>query len=285
MSTRGTSQEIFASLRREKTEAPTSGQSEICSSASVCLKPVFDILNSGPRNTFTVLTDAGPLLVHNCGYQGGVGALKAMGALEMGIAEEELQPIINDWRAANPEVVQLWYAVERAAKQAVQTKGSVGLKVAAGRAELRFSYEAGFLFIKLPSGRRLAYVKPRIEAEDLIRKTSAGGEFVVARAGSLTYEGLDQKTKQWTRLATYGGKLVENITQAFARDCLRESMLALDDAGYSQLFTVHDEIIVEAEAGQLKNVEEIMGRSLAWAPDLPLRGDGFETRYYMKEID
>ena len=219
------------------------------------------------------------------GYQGGAGALKTMGALDMGIPEDELDEIKDAWRAANPEIVDLWFAVERAAKQAVGGKTTAHLKVADGRAKLVFSYESGFLFIELPSGRRLAYVKPRIEAEDLVRKTSAGGEFVVASAGSLTYEGVDQKTKQWTRLATYGGKLVENITQAVARDCLREAMLGLDAEGYSQLFTVHDEIIVEASAGQLKKIEKIMGRPDAWAPDLPLRGDGFETRYYMKEID
>jgi len=111
---------------------------------------------------------------------------------------------------------------------------------------------------------------------------------VIAKAGSLTYEGLDQKTKQWTRLATYGGKLVENITQAIARDCLRESMFALDEDGHDQLFTVHDEDIVEAPNSNpdaLHQVEAIMGRPLAWAKDLPLRGDGFETVYYRKELD
>jgi DNA polymerase len=132
----------------------------------------------------------------------------------------------------------------------------------------------------LPSKRKLFYVKPRIESEDLVR-----GGFVVARAGSLTYEGQDQKTKQWTRLSTYGGKLVENITQAVARDCLAEAMLALDDEGYMQLATVHDEIIMEMRGGPLKEAEKIMGRPIAWAPGLPLRGDGFETSYYMKEID
>ena len=134
----------------------------------------------------------------------------------------------------------------------------------------------------LPSQRQLFYVKPRIESADLKRN-----DFVVARAGSLTYEGLDQKTKQWTRLSTYGGKLVENITQAIARDCLRESMLALDEAGFEQLFTVHDEIVIEVpeHAQALEEVQEIMGRPLDWAPGLPLRADGFETPYYLKEID
>jgi DNA polymerase len=222
------------------------------------------------------------------GYQGGAGALKTMGALEMGLTEDELEPIKDAWRAANPEIVQLWYACERSAKEAVLGKKSVTLPIAGRRTSLVFAYESGFLTIQLPSKRKLFYVKPRIEAEDLVRETSAGGKFIAARAGSLTYEGQDQKTKQWTRLSTYGGKLVENITQAVARDCLAESMLALDNAGYMQLATVHDEIIMEEDTeGEctLKEAEEIMGRPIAWAPGLPLRGDGFETKYYMKEID
>lgn len=222
------------------------------------------------------------------GYQGGAGALINMGALDMGLKEEELDDIKDAWRQANPEVVNLWYTFERAAKEAVGQKTSVTVKIAGGRARLVFSYEAGFLFIELPSGRRLAYVKPRVEAEDLYRETSAGGRFVVARAGSVTYEGLDQKTKQWTRLSTYGGKLVENITQAVARDCLRESMLALDDAGFTMLTTIHDEVVMEEDVNgpnTLAVAEEIMGRPIGWAPGLQLRGDGFTTPYYMKEID
>ena len=220
------------------------------------------------------------------GYQGGAGALKTMGALAMGLTEDELDPIKDAWRAANPEIVQLWYAVEEKAKQAVNRRTSEVLAIADGRAELRFTWESGFLSITLPSGRKLFYVKPRIESEDLIRETASGARFTVARAGSLTYEGMDQKTKTWTRLATYGGKLVENITQAIARDCLAESMLALDRAGYLQLFSVHDEIIVETENHDaLPEIEEIMGQDIAWAPGLPLRADGFSTTYYMKEID
>ncbi|CAB4159602.1 bifunctional 3'-5' exonuclease/DNA polymerase [uncultured Caudovirales phage] len=222
------------------------------------------------------------------GYQGGAGALKTMGALEMGLTEEELEPIKVAWRTANPEIVSLWYACERAAKQAVGSKAVVPLTIAGGRTKLVFAYESGFLTITLPSKRKLFYVKPRLETEDLYRETSAGGRYILASAGSLTYEGMDQKTKQWTRLPTYGGKLVENITQAVARDCLAESMLALDAEGYPQLFTVHDEDIVELPYSSpkgLKDVEAVMGRSIAWAKDLPLRGDGFETEYYMKEID
>lgn len=222
------------------------------------------------------------------GFGGSVGALTVMGALEMGITEPELKPIVIAWREANPEVVEFWYACEAAAKRAVRTKGSVDLPIAAGRANIVFAYESGFLTIQLPSGRKLFYVKPRIEPEDLVRELANGSSYVVAREGSLTYEGQDQKTKQWTRVSTFGGKVVENIAQAIARDCLRESMLALDAAGFTQLTTVHDEIIMEELIGgthDLKTAEEIMGRPISWAPDLLLRGDGFTTPYYQKEID
>jgi DNA polymerase len=227
------------------------------------------------------------------GYQGGAGALKTMGALAMGLTEEELDPIKVAWREANPEIASfdqrkpgLWLKFDNAAKKAVQTRAGVVVPIADGRAQIVFALESGFLTIKLPSGRKLFYVKPRIEGEDLYRETSAGGRFMVARAGSLTYEGVDQKTKQWTRLSTYGGKLVENVTQAIARDGLREAMLALDDARHEQLFTVHDEDIIEARNdGDLAKIEAIMGRDIAWAPGLLLRADGFETPYYMKEMD
>jgi DNA polymerase len=222
------------------------------------------------------------------GYQGGAGALKTMGALDMGLTEAELDPIKDAWRSANPEIVKLWYACEEKAKQAVTKKGTATLSVAGGRSKLTFIWEAGFLFIELPSGRRLAYVKPRVETEDLYREKGDGSKFMVARAGSLTYEGQDQKTKQWTRVSTYGGKLVENITQAVARDLLAESMLALDAEGFTLLTTVHDEIVAEELVDGTRDVkfaEEVMGRPIDWAPGLPLRGDGFETLYYMKEID
>ena len=222
------------------------------------------------------------------GYQGGAGALKTMGALDMGLTEDELEPIKVAWREANPEVVQFWYDCENAAKTAVAQKTSAEVPVAGKRSSLVFSWESGFLFIKLPSGRRLAYVKPRIEAEDLYREKSDGSKFQIARAGSLTYEGLDQKTKQWTRVSTYGGKLVENITQAIARDLLAEAMLALDDEGFTLLTTVHDEVVCEEPIDGPRDVhlaEQIMGRPIPWANGLPLRGDGFETAYYMKEID
>ena len=208
------------------------------------------------------------------GYQGGVGALKTMGALDMGLTEDELEPIKVAWRAANPEVCQLWWSAQDAAINAVKDKVSYTMPIAGGRAHLIFRWESGFLTIQLPSGRKLFYVKPRIEIDERFGRDK------------LTYEGLDQKTKKWTRLDTYGGKLIENITQAIARDCLRESMLAIDaELGHQQLMTVHDEDVLEVPygAGTLAEVEEIMGRPIAWAPDLPLRGDGFETVFYRKD--
>lgn len=221
------------------------------------------------------------------GYGGGANALVAMGALDMGVPEGELEGIKTAWREANPEVAMLWYALEAAAISAVGNRREQRVAIAGGRAQVTFSYESAFLFITLPSGRRLAYVKPRIESQDLVREGSNGVPYVVARAGALTYEGTDQKTKRWTRISTWGGKLLENITQAIARDCLRESMLTIDAAGYRQITTVHDEIVIEApdDYGSLAEVEKIMAREIQWAAGLTLRGDGFETRYYMKEID
>jgi DNA polymerase len=221
------------------------------------------------------------------GYGGGVGALTTMGALEMGLTESELEPIKQAWRQANPEIVNLWYACERAAREVVVTKTTQTLAVAGGEAEIVFTCESGFMFITLPSGRRLAYVKPRIEEKDLHRQRADGSSYLLAQAGSLTYEGIDQRTKRWDRLTTWGGKLVENLTQAIARDCLAEAMLALDAEGYTQLFTVHDEIVLEVPAGSnaLEKIEAVMSRPLQWAPGLPLRADGFATRYYMKETD
>ena len=212
------------------------------------------------------------------GYGGGANALKTMGGLEMGLTEDELEPIKLAWRQANPEIVKFWYQVETLAKRAILERQVQNLSIGPS-SQLCFSYESGFMFIGLPSGRRLAYVKPRIEHEDLVRDG-----FTVARCGSITYEGNDQKTKNWSRISSYGGKLVENITQAIARDCLREAMLALDDAGYQQVMTIHDEIVIETEIG-LDSITEIMSRPIPWANGLPLRAEGFSTPYYCKEIE
>ena len=222
------------------------------------------------------------------GYGGGENALLTMGALSMGLTEDELGPIKDAWREANPEICNLWYDSEKAAKRAIQSKVPQVMRIAGGRAKIVFALESGFLTIQLPSGRKLFYVKPRIESKDLVRKLKDGTEFVVARAGSITYEGQDQKTKQWTRLATWGGKIIENITQAIARDGLRESLFELDNEGFNPLTTIHDEAILEEVIDgpqTLHRAEQLMGKAIDWAPELLLRADGFTTSYYMKEIE
>lgn len=219
-----------------------------------------------------------------CGFGGGVKALINMGASDMGLEEKELQPIIDAWRTANPEIVDLWRVLETAAKQALLTKNKVEAKVAKGRAKIRFDSEKDALVCTLPSGRQLFYVRARIEPDDVWQDLPDGTRLQVARAGSISYEGTNQKTKQWSRLSTWGGKLLENICQAIARDCLAEAMLRLDAAGFSQLFTVHDEIVTEEDTDRLEEMEQIMAQPISWAPGLPLPAEGFITDYYMKEL-
>ncbi|NCU33241.1 MAG: hypothetical protein EOM23_10000, partial [Candidatus Moranbacteria bacterium] len=168
-------------------------------------------------------------LVHNCGYGGSVGALKAMGALESGMTEEELKPLVDAWRQSNPNIVSFWWDVDEAVKQAVRNK------TATSTHGIRFSYESGFLFIALPSGRRLAYVKPRIG-------TNMFGSDCV------TYEGVGA-TKKWERIDTFGGKLVENCIQAISRDLLCHAMQQLEAAGCRIVMHIHDEVVIEAPKG------------------------------------
>lgn len=210
------------------------------------------------------LREKGKVAVLACGYAGGVGALISMGALRSGLAEDELQGIVDAWRAANPNIVKLWYAVERAALTAVREKRKVKLD------KLEFSFESGMLFIKLPSGRRLAYVRPQIRP----------GKF---GKDALSYEAYE--SGQWGRTETFGGKLVENIVQAIARDCLAEALLRVDAAGYKTVFHVHDEIVCDMPVGEgsVEELSEIMSQPIDWAPGLPLAADGFECDYYMKD--
>jgi DNA polymerase len=197
-----------------------------------------------------------------CGYGGSVGALKAMGALDMGLKEQELQPIVDSWRNANPNIVKFWWSVDRAAKAAIKGKTHTTAY------DVGFSYESGFLFITLPSERRLAYVKPRIG------ENRFGGE-------AITYEGTGG-TKKWERLETYGPKLVENIVQATSRDILCHAMKALRCCDI--VAHVHDEVIIEAnKAISLEAVCEQMGRVPPWAPGLILRADGYECDFYKKD--
>ena len=201
------------------------------------------------------------------GYQGSVGALVSMGASRMGIPEKELAEIVNKWRAASPHIVKMWWDAEKAAKQAIDKRKPVPFVRG-----IVFSVESGILFIRLPSGRRIAYPSPKL-IEDEKGKTS------------ITYMGVDQSTKSWCRLETYGGKLVENIVQATARDCLADAMLRLDEAGYRILMHVHDEVVVEAPAGKekLEDITAIMATNSSWNRGLPLAAAGYVTPYYKKD--
>ena len=198
----------------------------------------------------------------SCGYGGSVGAMKAFGADAMGLSDNELKQIVTDWRKASPNIVQLWWDVERMAIKAVSGKTQTETH------GIKFSYESGFLFIELPSGRRLAYVKPRIE------ENRFGGE-------SITYDGVGT-SKKWQRLETYSGKLVENIVQGIARDLLFYSLQTL-----SHCFIVghiHDEMIIEADRRMsLQAVCEQMARTPKWAEGLLLRADGYECKFYKKD--
>nr|WP_325190609.1 DNA polymerase [uncultured Selenomonas sp.] len=202
------------------------------------------------------------------GYQGSIGALKAMGADKLGLSDEELREIVNSWRKASPRIKQLWYDVDAAALEAVRESRVVTL-----HHSVAFSYRKGVLFLRLPSGRRLAYVRPKIEVEP---------EF--DREG-LTYEGSEQTSGKWTRLRTYGGKLVENIVQAIARDCLAAAMTRLEAAGYRIVMHIHDEVVIEcpADACDLTDVCRIMGEPIGWAKGLILTADGYITDYYKKD--
>lgn len=200
-----------------------------------------------------------------CGYGGSVGALKNMGAVEMGVPEDELQGLINDWRNANPHIVKLWTEVGNTAMKAIKEKTIVSL------GKLVFMYERGILFIRLPSGRRLSYIKPRIGTNRF------GGD-------SITYMGVGA-SKKWERLETFGGKLVENIVQAIARDLLASAMMNVANAGYNIVFHLHDEIIAEAPDGQ-GSVDEmcmLMSINPDWADGIPLSADGYECEYYRKD--
>ena len=196
------------------------------------------------------------------GYGGSVGALKSMGALEMGIAEEELQPLVSAWRDSNPSITEFWWAVDRAVKECIKKR------VPTETHGIRFDYQSGMLFITLFSGRRLAYVKPRIG------ENRFGGE-------SVTYMGVSG-TKKWERLESYGPKFVENIVQAVSRDILCYAMRTLRNCAI--VATVHDEIIIEADRRMsLSAVCEQMGRTPPWAKGLLLRADGYECDFYQKD--
>lgn len=220
--------------------------------------PIEEVTKGSP------LRQKGKISELACGYGGGVGALKAMGALEMGVEEDELQGLIDNWRTANPRIVNFWWEVDKAAITAVKERTKTRTH------GIIFTYQSGMLFVTLPSGRNLVYVKPKL----MLNKFGREG---------LTYEGIGA-TKKWERIETYGPKIVENIVQATSRDLLADAMIRLDQAGFAIVAHVHDEVICEVPEGE-SSVEEIcsfMSKGPKWAQGLPLTADGYECEFYQK---
>lgn len=213
----------------------------------------------------------GKVAVLACGYNGGVGAMRRM---DKGgkIPEDELQAAVDQWRAANPHTVRLWREMEHAAKMAINHHRVVRLDRC-----LEISYDDGNMFIRLPSGRQIAYWDARIETDPTNGRDK------------ITYAGTNPETHRWERAGTYGGKLTENVTQAVARDCLADAMVRVADEGYEIAMHIHDEIVVDVPGGRdeaeaaLERINQIMGTPPNWAQDLPLKGAGYVTPYYVKD--
>lgn len=202
------------------------------------------------------------------GYQGSAGALVQMGALKMGLTEEELPEIVDRWRNSNKRIVDLWHTVQNCALKTLQTGETQCMQKG-----IKFSIENGNLAVTLPSGRKLFYIRP-----ELI--TNQFGQ------DSLAYMGQNQTTKKWQKIPTYGGKMTENIIQAIARDCLAVSIKNLVAAGYIPVFHIHDEVICEVPKNSSYTLEkaiELMCKPIEWAEGLPLNADGFTSEYYKKE--
>ena len=233
---------------------------------------VYDIKNAGPNHRYTVSN----VLVHNCGYGGGPNALIKMGALKMGLIEEELQGTITAWRKANPSITRLWKNVEACARRAIEIPNhEADLKsIHPGcPVSVIFKMNGSNLEITLPSTRRLCYVDATVEGDGPYSR--------------IRYSGLDQTTKKWSRQDTYSGRLVENIIQAIARDCLAETMLRIDENHYPIVFHVHDEVIVEVPADDAEDdlniIKDIMATPFDWAPGLNLKAEGFCCDFYLKD--
>ena len=251
---------VIAYLAGEKwrMEVFANGGDIYCSSASQMFK--VPVEKHGVNGH---LRQKGKIAELACGYGGGVGALKAFGADKMGLTEDEMLDIVTQWRQASPAIPRFWRDAENAAKRALANPGRT-LTLPCGVKYLR---DADALRCRLPSGRVLTYWGARLDND-----------------GKICFMGQNQTTRKWEKTDTWGGKLVENIVQAYARDCLAVALLRLDEAGYKIAFHVHDEIIAEApEGSRWEDMAEIMGRPIDWAPGLLLRGDGYETKFYMKD--
>ena len=200
------------------------------------------------------------------GYGGSVGALQSMDKSKS-IPEEELPELVKSWRNANLNITRFWWDCDKAAKKAIRERTTVTLHHG-----IKFIYDPGVLFIELPSGRRLSYIRPKIEPGPYDKDI-------------ITYEGMQQTSRQWTTLETYGPKLVENIVQAFARDCLAETMFNVSKAGFNIVMHVHDELVLDVpkDKSSVKEICNIFAEPITWAPGLPLTADGYECSYYMKD--
>lgn len=254
---------VIAYLAGEKwrMEVFAQGGDIYCSSASQMFK--VPVVKHGINGH---LRQKGKVAELACGYGGGVAALKAFGADKMGLTEEEMQDIVTQWRAASPTIPKLWGDVERAAKRALENPGRT-YSIPCG---IKYRRDADALRCLLPSGRVLTYWGARIEDHK--------------GRPSVVFMGQNQTTRKWEKTETWGGKLVENIVQAVARDCLAVAMVRLEAAGYNIVFHVHDEVVIEApEGSRWQDAAAIMGEPIDWAPGLLLRGDGYETKFYMKD--
>lgn len=240
----------------------TTGKIYEASAAQMFHVPAESITKSDPRR------QKGKVAELACGYGGGVGALKAMGADKMGLTDEELQDIITRWRAKSPRIVRLWSALEDGAKMAIETKSPVRI-----RQGIAIRATDDYMAIQLPSGRSIYYAYPAIKPVEKF------GRLV----SSITYMGVDQTTRKWTRLETYGGKLTENVVQAIARDCLGVTICRLEALGYHIVAHIHDEILIDGPRGILENVNAVMATPIPWAPGLLLKGAGYETEFYRKD--
>lgn len=230
--------------------------------------PIDKIKKGNPEYS---LRQRGKVATLALGYQGGESALIAMGADKMGLSSEELTDIKVRWRDANKNIVRLWYAVGDAVIQAMNGNGTQFVQCLEIRREWDMMYGLDFISVKLPSGRKLYYPKPFLQQNKFNKD-------------ALHYYGVNQTTKKWEVNSTYGGKLVENIVQAIARDCLAETLIRLYDRNYDVVMHIHDEVVIDAyDDEKLEDVNNILAEPIPWAPGLILKGAGFETKYYMKD--
>lgn len=251
-------QEVFA----------THGKIYEASASQMFGVPIEKIKKGNPEYA---LRQKGKIAELALGYQGGVGALKSMGALNMGLEEDELPDTVRRWRESNKRIVDLWFSLENAVLQVMETAQSVGVKGLIIAREGELQYGQDFLTVTLPSKRKLYYPKPFLKENDF-GKTA------------MHYYGMNQTTKKWEVLATYGGKMTENIVQAIARDCLAVTLKRVNDLGLQTVMHIHDEVVIDApQNASLDQVCDLMAKPIEWAPGLILKGAGFEGNYYMKD--